>query len=162
MFSFLFISLTWRQWLAKVMRGVPSNAKRQVALVQAGVPPLTPKKLAKRPKPSSLWEESSPEDSPPCGGTPDSPEEIECLKIRAPDYHINREEVDYNKEDPRNIITLRDRSFYKHGKERGMNEILDILSWRLVSLRSLQEDISSGQTSVGAYWLHEEQEGHVL
>jgi hypothetical protein len=50
------------------------------------------------------------------------------LKIRAPDYHINREEVDYNKEDPRNIITLRDRSFYKHGKERGMNEILDILS----------------------------------
>jgi hypothetical protein len=44
------------------------------------------------------------------------------LKIKAPGYHINREEVDYNKEDPRNIITLRDRSCYNHGKERGTDE----------------------------------------
>jgi hypothetical protein len=28
------------------------------------------------------------------------------LKIRTLDCHINPEEVDYNKEDPRNIITL--------------------------------------------------------
>jgi hypothetical protein len=41
------------------------------------------------------------------------------LKIRAPDCHINQEEVDYNKEDLMNIITLWDRSCYNHGKERG-------------------------------------------
>jgi hypothetical protein len=44
------------------------------------------------------------------------------LKIRAPACHINWEEVDYNKEDPRNIITLRDRPCYNRGKERGMDE----------------------------------------
>jgi hypothetical protein len=69
-------------------------------------PSAYPKKLAKRPRPSSLEEESSPEDSPPHGGTLDSPEEFECLKIRAPVCHINRDEVDYNKVDSRNIITL--------------------------------------------------------
>jgi hypothetical protein len=68
-------------------------------------PSTHPKNLAKRPRPSSLWEESSPEDYPPRGGTPDTPEEFECLKIRASDCHINRQEVDYNKEDPRNINT---------------------------------------------------------
>jgi hypothetical protein len=82
-----------------------------------------PKKPAKRPRPSSLREESSPEDYPPHGGTPDFPKEVECLKIRALDYHINREEVDYNKEDPRNIITLWDKSCYNHSKERGIDEI---------------------------------------
>jgi hypothetical protein len=45
------------------------------------------------------------------------------LKIRSLDYHINREEVDYNKEDPRNIITLWDKSCYNHSKERGIDEI---------------------------------------
>jgi hypothetical protein len=82
-------------------------------------PSTHPNNLAKRQRPSSLREESSPEDSPPCGGTPNSPEEFECLKIRAPDCHINQEEVDYNKEDLMNIITLWDRSCYNHGKERG-------------------------------------------
>jgi hypothetical protein len=44
------------------------------------------------------------------------------LKIRAAVYHINREEVDYNKEDLRNIITLRDKSCYNHSRKRGMDE----------------------------------------
>jgi hypothetical protein len=64
------------------------------------------KKLAKRARPISLREESSPEDSPLRRGTPESLNKLECLKIHAPDYLINQEEVDYNKEDLRNIITL--------------------------------------------------------
>jgi hypothetical protein len=47
-----------------------------------------PKKLAKRPRPSSYQEESSPEVSPPHGGTPD---ETECLKMHSPEIHTNRE-----------------------------------------------------------------------
>jgi hypothetical protein len=85
-------------------------------------PSSHPKKLVKRPRSNSLREESSPEDSPPCGGTLDSPKEVECLKIRVLDCHINGEEVDYNKEDPSNIITLQDMSCYYHGKERGTDE----------------------------------------
>jgi hypothetical protein len=50
-----------------------------------------PKKHAKRPRPSSLREESTLEDSPPRGGTPESPDELECLKIRPPVVHTNRE-----------------------------------------------------------------------
>jgi hypothetical protein len=69
-------------------------------------PTAHPKKLAKWARPISLQEESSPEDPPPRGGTPKSPDELECSKIHASDYHINQEEADYNKEDPRNIITL--------------------------------------------------------
>jgi hypothetical protein len=37
-------------------------------------PSAKPKKLAKRPRPSSYQEESSPKVSPPCGGTPDETE----------------------------------------------------------------------------------------
>jgi hypothetical protein len=44
------------------------------------------------------------------------------LEDQGPIYHTNQEEVDYNKEDPRNIITLCDRSCYNHGKERGTDE----------------------------------------
>jgi hypothetical protein len=44
------------------------------------------------------------------------------LKIRALVSHINGEEVHYNKEDPRNIITLWDRSCCNHGKERGTDD----------------------------------------
>jgi hypothetical protein len=40
------------------------------------------KKLAKRARPASLREESSPEDSPHHGGTPKSPVKLECLKIQ--------------------------------------------------------------------------------
>jgi hypothetical protein len=40
-------------------------------------PVAQPKKLAKRARPLSLHEDSSPKDSPPRGATPDSPEEFE-------------------------------------------------------------------------------------
>jgi hypothetical protein len=42
--------------------------------------------------------------------------------IRASNCPIIREVVDYNKEDPRNIITLQDKSCNNHGKERGTDE----------------------------------------
>jgi hypothetical protein len=45
-----------------------------------------PKKLAKRPQPSSYQEESSPEVSPVRGGTPD---ETECLQMHSPEIHIS-------------------------------------------------------------------------
>jgi hypothetical protein len=80
------------------------------------------KTLAKHRRPNTLCEESSPEDSPPRGGTPDSLEEYECLKIRPPVAHTNREVVNYNKMDPRNIITLCDKACYSSAKERVTNE----------------------------------------
>jgi hypothetical protein len=85
-------------------------------------PVAQPKKLAKRARPLSLREESSPEDSPPRGATPDSPEEFECLKISALVAHTNRKVVNYNKVDPRNIVTLRQKACYNLSKERGTNE----------------------------------------
>jgi hypothetical protein len=75
-------------------------------------PTVQPKKLAKRPRPSTLREESSLEDSLSRGGTPDSPDEFECLKIKALVDHMNWEVVNYNKEDPRNIVTLREKACY--------------------------------------------------
>jgi hypothetical protein len=81
-----------------------------------------PKKFAKRARPNSLCEESSPKDSPPRGGSTESPKEFECLKIRALESHINRGVVNYNMEDPRNIVTLHDKSYYSSAKERGTDE----------------------------------------
>jgi hypothetical protein len=81
-----------------------------------------PKQLIKRRRPSTLREESSPEDSPPHGGTPESPEEVECLKIRPLVAYTNREVVNYNKVDPRNLITLWDRPCYSSAKERTTDE----------------------------------------
>jgi hypothetical protein len=68
--------------------------------------------------------ESSLEESPPRGGTLDSPNELECLKISPSKVYTNWEEVNYNKEDLRNIIYLWDMPCYNHGKERGMDERL--------------------------------------
>jgi hypothetical protein len=62
-----------------------------------------PKMLAKRWRPSSLREESSLMDSPPRGGTPESSDEVECLKLRPPVVFTNREVVNYNKVDPRKL-----------------------------------------------------------
>jgi hypothetical protein len=84
-------------------------------------PTAQPKKLAKRPRSSTLREDSSLEDSPH-GGTPDSPEEFECLKVRPPVAHSNWEVVNYNKEESRNIITLREKACYNSSKERGTDE----------------------------------------
>jgi hypothetical protein len=85
-------------------------------------PFVHPKKLAKRERLSSLPEESTPKDSPPHGGTPESPDELECLKIRPLVVYTNLEEVNYNMKDPRNIVTLRNKPCYSSGKERGTDE----------------------------------------
>jgi hypothetical protein len=85
-------------------------------------PTAHPKKLAKRARPSTLREESSPEDSSPRGGTPESPDELVCLKIRPLDVHTNREVVKYSKEDPMNLITFRNKPCYNFPKEIGTDE----------------------------------------
>jgi hypothetical protein len=66
-------------------------------------PSTKPKKLAKRPQPSRYQEESSPEVSPPRGGTPD---ETECLKMHSLEIHTTREIVKYNMEDSLNVVHL--------------------------------------------------------
>jgi hypothetical protein len=78
-----------------------------------------PKKLAKRPRPSSFQEESSPEVSPPRGGTPD---EMECLRMHSSEIHTNREIVNYSKEDPMNVMHLHNKPCYSSSKERGTDE----------------------------------------
>jgi hypothetical protein len=83
-------------------------------------PSAQPNNLAKRPRPSTLHEESSPEDSPPRGGPPESPKEFECRKIRSPKAHTNQEVVNYNKVDLRNIVALCEKACYSLGKERAL------------------------------------------
>jgi hypothetical protein len=62
-----------------------SKHRQDVGASSSG-PFVKPKKLAKRPRPSSYQEESSPEASPPRAGTPD---ETECLKMYPPEIHTN-------------------------------------------------------------------------
>jgi hypothetical protein len=85
-------------------------------------PSAQPKSLAKRRRPGTLREESSREDSPPRCGTPNSPKEYECLKIRPPVAYTNWKVVNYNKMDPRNIIMLCDRACYSSANEMDTNE----------------------------------------
>jgi hypothetical protein len=70
----------------------------------------------KRPRPSSYQEESSPEASPPRGGTLD---ETECLKMYSPEVHTNQEIVNYSKEDPMNVRHLCNKPCYILPMERG-------------------------------------------
>jgi hypothetical protein len=81
-------------------------------------PSVKPKKLAKRPRPSSYQEESSPEVSSPHGGTPD---ETECLKMYSLQIHTTREIVNYS-EDPLNVVHLRNKACYNLVKERATDE----------------------------------------
>jgi hypothetical protein len=85
-------------------------------------PDAQPKQLAKRSWPNSLHEDSCPEDYPPHGATPSSPDGFECLKMRSPIVHTNREVVNYNKVDPSNIVMLRENACYNKSKERGTDE----------------------------------------
>jgi hypothetical protein len=78
-----------------------------------------PKKLVKRPWPSSYQEESSPKVSPPHGGTPD---ETECLRMHSLEIHTNREIVNYCNEDSMNVMHLRNKPYYSSSKERGTDE----------------------------------------
>jgi hypothetical protein len=84
-------------------------------------PSAKPKKLAKRPRPSSYQEESSPEVSPPRGGTLD---ETECLRMYFLEIHTMSEIVNYSKEDPMNVVHLRSKACYNLVKERGTDERL--------------------------------------
>jgi hypothetical protein len=69
-------------------------------------PSSKPKKLAKRPRPSSYQEESSPEASPPRGGTPKSPDEVECLKMSPPVIRTDPDIMNNSKEDPMTLMNL--------------------------------------------------------
>jgi hypothetical protein len=87
--------------------------------VSSSGPSAKPKKLVKRPRPSSYQEESSPEVSPLHGGTPN---EMECLKIYSSEIRTTREIVNYSKEDPLNVVHLRNKACYNLVKERGTDE----------------------------------------
>jgi hypothetical protein len=80
--------------------------RQDVSGASSRAPAARNKQLIKRRRPSSYQEESSPVDSPPRGGTPESPDELECLKIRTPTILTNQEVVNYSKEDLMNLITL--------------------------------------------------------
>jgi hypothetical protein len=82
-------------------------------------PSTKPKKLAKEPKPLNYQEESSPEASPPRCSTLD---ETECLKMYPPVIHTNQEIMNYNKEDPMNVMHICNKPFYSSSKERCTNE----------------------------------------
>jgi hypothetical protein len=70
-------------------------------------------------QPSSYQEESSLEVSPPRGGTPD---EMECLRMHSQEIHTNWEVMNYNKEDPMNVMHLCNKPCYNSSKERGTDE----------------------------------------
>jgi hypothetical protein len=95
-----------------------SKHRQDVGASSSG-PSANPKKLAKRPRPSSYQQESSPEVSPPCGGTPD---ETKCLKMYSSEIHTAREIINYSKEDPMNVVHLRNKPCYNLVKERGTDE----------------------------------------
>jgi hypothetical protein len=107
-------------FLKKMARGDERHSKHHqyVGAFSSG-PSTKPKKLAKRPWPSSYQEESSPEVSPPRGGTPDV---TECLKMLSPEIHTMRDIVNYNKEDPLNVVHLCSKACYNLVKERGTDD----------------------------------------
>jgi hypothetical protein len=101
-------------------RGDECRSKhRQDVDASSSGPSTKSKKLAKRPRLSSYKEESSPEVSPPHGGTPD---EMECLKIHSPEIHTSREIVNYSKENPLNVVHLCSKACYNLVKERVTDE----------------------------------------
>jgi hypothetical protein len=95
-----------------------SKHREDVGASSSG-PSAKPKKVAKRPGPNSYQEESSPEVSPPRGGTPD---EMECLRMYFLEIHTTREIVTYSKEDPLNVVHLRNKACYNLVKEWGTDE----------------------------------------
>jgi hypothetical protein len=97
-------------FLKEMARGDEHRSKhRQDVGASSSGPSTKPKKLAKRPRPSSYQEEFSHEVSPSRGGTPD---ETKCLKMHSLDIHTTREIVNYSKEDPLNVVHLRSKACY--------------------------------------------------
>jgi hypothetical protein len=98
-------------------------------------PSAKPKKLAKRPRPHSYQEESSPKASPPRGSTPN---EMECLNMYPPMIHTNWEIVNYSKEDPMNVMHLHNKPCYSSSKESGFSCWLDVMEQHLQILYGLK------------------------
>jgi hypothetical protein len=107
-------------FLKAMARGDERRSKhRQDVGASSSGPSTKPKKLVKRPRPSSYQEKSSPEVSPPHGGTPD---ETECLRMYSSEIHTDREIMNYSKEDHMNVMHLRNKPCYNSSKERGTDE----------------------------------------
>jgi hypothetical protein len=96
-----------------------SKHHQDVSASSAG-PSVKTKKLAKRKRP--MPRDSSSEDSPHSASTSESPNEMELLKMHSPEVHTNREIVNYSKEDPMNMMHLRNKPCYNSSKERGTDE----------------------------------------
>jgi hypothetical protein len=47
---------------------------------------------------------------------------MECLKMHSPEIHTTREIVNYNKEDPLNVVHLCSKACYNLVKERGTDD----------------------------------------
>jgi hypothetical protein len=114
LYSLMFI------FLKAMARGDERRSKhRQDVGASSSGPSAKPKKLVKRPRPSNYQEESSPEVSPAHGGTTD---ETECIQIHSPEIHTSQEIVNYSKEDPMNVMQLRNKPCYNSSKKRGTDE----------------------------------------
>jgi hypothetical protein len=117
---FLVLNHVRYSFLKAMARGDECRSKhRHDVSVSFNGPSAKPKKLAKKPRPRSYQEETSPEVPPPRGGTPD---ETKCIKMYSPKIHTNREIMNYSKEDPMNVMHLCNKSFYSSSKERGTDE----------------------------------------
>jgi hypothetical protein len=117
MFSLLY--LFFLEGMAREDEERLTKHRQDVSGSSSCAPIAKSKKLAKRPRPNSYQEDSSPEASPPRGGTPN---EIECLKMCSPEVHTNQEIVNYSREDPMNVMHLRNKPCYSFPKERGTDE----------------------------------------
>jgi hypothetical protein len=81
------------------------------------VPLSSPRSLPRDNGPAAT--RSSPEVSSPHGGTLD---ETKCLKMYSLEIHTTREIVNYSKEDPLNVVHLRNKTCYNLVKEWGTDE----------------------------------------
>jgi hypothetical protein len=101
------------------MRGEASTMRRSVPLVRAGLPLLTPS-LLQRGQGTLLG--MTPPPPPPRDATPPTSEEYDDLKMRVPEIHTNHVIINYNKIDPKSIMTLCEIPCYNKSKERGTDE----------------------------------------
>jgi hypothetical protein len=118
-FIFSRLYLFFLEGMAREDQERSTEHRQDVSGSSSHAPTAKCKKLAKRPRPSSYQEESCPEASPPSGGTPD---ETECLKMYSLTVHTNQEIMNYSKEDPMNVMHLRNKPCYSLPMERGTDE----------------------------------------
>jgi hypothetical protein len=77
------------------------------------------KSLAKGPRHTPR---DDPPPPPPRDATPPTSEEYDDLKMRVPEIHTNHVIINYNKIDPKSIMTLCEIPCYNKSKERGTDE----------------------------------------